>query len=91
MAVYARITEDDVTIRYVSTADNVADLLTKPLGLPIWSKLAPQLRGEVPLAAEELIQQYYQGKVKQLRGEVPLAAAELIQQYYQDYDEVKDG
>ena len=55
-----RIEQGDVIIRYVPSADNIADLLTKQIDLPTWRKLAPQLRGEVPLAAAELIQQYYQ-------------------------------
>ena len=54
-----RIAENDVFIEYVPSAMNVADILTKPLSLTMWRLLAPQLRGEVPLAFANEIEEFY--------------------------------
>jgi hypothetical protein len=49
--VQERIAAGDVIIKYVKSAMNVADLLTKPLALPTWRILAPQVRGADPIVA----------------------------------------
>ena len=49
--VQERIAAGDVIIKYVRSAMNVADLLTKPLALSTWRILAPQVRGADPIVA----------------------------------------
>ena len=58
-----RVENREVEIRYVKSEENVADLLTKPLSLQLWRRLAPQMRGVEPLAA-------FQGTLQSQEGDL---------------------